>query len=185
MHLALRCYNRHPPAVNCRIALGGTQMVEVGGEAPRFTLPDSEFRPFPLKAYRGRPVLLAFFPAAFSPVCTREIVEIQRRLPTLEASDVQVAGISVDGPYTLRAFAAQHAVTFPLLSDFHRETIRAFGVEDTNFLGLQGVAQRALFVIDHEGIVRYAWVPDRPRTEPDYDEVVQTARELAAGRTGL
>ena len=152
--------------------------VEVGHEAPRFTLPDTEFRPFPLKAYLGRPVLLAFFPAAFSPVCTAELSELQRRLPGLEVVRVQVAGISVDGPYALRAFAEAHGITFPLLSDFHRDTIRAYGVEDSNFLGLRDVARRALFLIDAAGVVRYRWIAERPRNRPDYDELVRAVQAL-------
>lgn len=147
-------------------------MVETGDQAPRFTLPDGEFRPFALKAYLGRPVLLAFFPAAFSPVCTRELLALQARLQRFDSAGAQVAGISVDGPYTLGAFAQQHGLRFPLLSDFHRETIRAYGVEDPNFLGLQGVARRAVFQIDHEGVVRYRWVADRPGSEPDYEELL-------------
>jgi peroxiredoxin len=157
-------------------------MMKNGEQAPRFTLPDAEFRPFALRAVIGRPVMLAFFPAAFSPVCTRELDELQRRLPDLEAAGIQVAGISVDGPYALRAFAEQHSITFPLLSDFHRETIRAYGVEDPTFLGLQGVAKRALFLLDAEGIVRYTWVADRPYAEPDYDELFRVVREMTAGQ---
>lgn len=126
-------------------------MAQAGQVAPRFTLPDGEFRPFPLKAYLGRPVLVAFFPAAFSPPCTREMTALQARLPTFEAANVQLVGISVDGPYALRAFARQYGITFPLVSDFHRETIKAYGVEDENFLGLQGTARRAIFLVDPGG----------------------------------
>lgn len=157
-------------------------MVKHGEQAPRFTLPDTEFQPFALKAFLGRPVMLAFFPAAFSPVCVRELAELQKRSPDLEAASIQVAGISVDGPYALRAFAEQHGITFPLLSDFHRETIRAYGVEDPDFLGLPGVARRALFLVDAEGIVRYTWVADRPHAEPDYDEVFRAVKERLQDR---
>lgn len=160
-------------------------MVDVGQPAPRFTLPDGEFRPFPLKAYLGRPVLLAFFPAVFSPVCSREILALQDRLAALEAASVQPAGISVDGPYALRAFARQHGVAFPLLSDFHRETIRAYDVEDTDFLGLRGVARRAIFLIDGEGIIRYRWVAERPQAEPDYEEILRAVERLSPSREGL
>lgn len=155
-------------------------MTERGQEAPRFTLPDIEFQSFALKAFSGRPVLLAFFPAAFSPVCTREILELQKLLPAFEAASIQLAGISVDGPYALRAFAQQYAVPFPLLSDFHHETIRAYGVEDSNFLGLQGVARRAIFLIDADGTLRYKWIAERQRTEPDYEQLLQAVRELTS-----
>jgi len=154
-------------------------MVETGDQAPRFTLPDGEFRPFVLKAYLGRPVLLAFFPAAFSPVCTREILALQARLQQFDVAGAQVAGISVDGPYALNGFAHQHGVRFPLLSDFHRETIRAYGVEDANFLGLQGVAKRAIFLIDHEGVVRYRWIADGSGSEPDYEELLLAVQRVA------
>jgi peroxiredoxin len=155
-------------------------MVGVGQEALPFTLPDAEFRPFALKAYRGRPVLLAFFPAAFSPVCVSELAELQKRLPAFEAAGVLVAGISVDGPYALLACARQYGITFPLLSDFHREVIRAYGVEDPDFLGLQGVARRAVFLIDGEGTVRYKWVAQRPRHEPNYEQLLRVVQ----GRRG-
>ena len=154
-------------------------MPELGDEAPRFTLPDAEFRPFALKAFRGRPVLLAFFPAAFSPVCTREVLELQKRLVGFDAVRVQVAGVSVDGPYALRAFASAHGLAFPLLSDFHRETIRLYGLEDDNFLGLRGVSRRAVFVIDPEGVIRYRWVADRPGVHPDYNEVLRIAKAIS------
>ncbi|MGH2404558.1 MAG: redoxin domain-containing protein [bacterium] len=156
----------------------------VGESPPTFTLPDGEFRPFPLKAYLGRPVLLAFVPAVFSPICTREILALQERLAALETANVQVAGISVDGPYALRAFARQHGVAFPLLSDFHRETIQAYDVEDTDFLGLRGVARRATFLIDAEGIIRYRWVAEKPRVEPDYEDILRAVKALSTSRKG-
>lgn len=159
-------------------------MLDTGDPAPRFTLPDAEFRPFALKAYLGRPVLLVFFPAAFSPVCTHEMDELQTRLPALEGARVQVAGVSVDGPYALRAFARQRGITFPLLSDFHRETIRLYDVEDSNFLGLQGLAKRAIFLIDAEGNVRHRWVAGRPQFEPDYEQLVRIAQNVASPQTG-
>lgn len=165
--------------------MGDAVMGDVDQPALTFALPDGEFRPFPLRAYLGRSVLLAFVPAFFSPVCSREIVALQERLAVLEATNVQVAGISVDGPYALRAFVRQHGIAFPLLSDFHRETIRAYDVEDTDFLGLRGVARRAIFLIDGKGIVRYRWVAERPRAEPDYEEILRAVEGLSTLREGL
>lgn len=154
-------------------------MPEPGDEAPRFTLPDAEFRPFALKAFRGRPVLLVFFPAAFSPACTQRVLELQRRLAGLDAMHVQVAGVSVDGPYALRAFASACRLAFPLLSDFHRETTRLYGLEDDNFLGLRGVSRPAVFLIDPDGVVQYRWVADRHGVHPDYDELLRTAKAMS------
>lgn len=162
-------------------------MNEADQPAARFTLPDGEFRPFPLKAYLGKPVLLAFVPAVFSPACSREILALQERLAAPQFTNVQVAAISVDSPYTLRAFARQHDIAFPLLSDFHRETIRAYDVEDPDFLGLRGVARRAIFLIDGEGVIRYRWVAERPRDEPDYEEILRAVEGLSPrgkGRDG-
>jgi glutaredoxin-dependent peroxiredoxin len=142
--------------------------VDVGSQAPDFTLTNQERQPVTLSAQRGRPVVLAFFPAAFSSVCTKELCTFRDSLARLNAAKAQVYGISVDTFFTLKAFADQQGLTFPLLSDFNKQAIRDYGVFNEDMIGLKGIAKRAVFVIDKDGIVRHKQVLEDARNEPDY-----------------
>jgi len=147
---------------------------DVGTQAPDFTLMNEDRQPVSLSAHRGKPVLLAFFPAAFSSVCTKELCTFRDSFAALNRSQAQVYGISVDTFFALKAFHDAQHLTFPLLSDFNKDVIRAYGVVNENMIGLKGIAKRAVFVIDGQGIVRYREVLDDARNEPDY------AKALAA-----
>jgi peroxiredoxin len=125
-----------------------------------------------LSGLKGRPVVLAFFPAAFSSVCTKELCTFQDGLARLNEAQAQVYGISVDTFFALKAFQEAQKLTFPLLSDFNKETIRSYGVFNEDMIGLKGIAKRSVFVIDKEGVVRYSEVLDDARNEPDYDKVM-------------
>ena len=144
---------------------------DVGTKAPDFTLTNQDREPVTLSAQRGRPVVLAFFPAAFSSVCTKELCTFRDRLASLNKANAQVFGISVDTFFTLKAFQADQKLTFPLLSDFNKQVIRDFGVFNEDMIGLKGIAKRAVFVLDRDGIVRYREVLDDARNEPDYEKV--------------
>jgi peroxiredoxin len=144
---------------------------DVGTKAPDFTLTNQDREPVTLSAQRGRPVVLAFFPAAFSSVCTKELCTFRDRLASLNQANAQVFGISVDTFFTLKAFQADQKLTFPLLSDFNKQAIRDFGVFNEDMIGLKGIAKRAVFVLDRDGIVRYREVLDDARNEPDYEKV--------------
>jgi peroxiredoxin len=124
-----------------------------------------------LSGFRGKPVVLAFFPAAFSSVCTKELCTFRDSLARLNKADAQVFGISVDTFFTLKAFQTDQKLTFPLLSDFNKETIRDYGVFNEDMIGLKGIAKRAIFVIDKNGAVRHREVLDDARNEPDYEKV--------------
>src|ERR1700704_4029293 len=102
--------------------------VAVGSKAPDFTLTNQDREPVTLSALRGRPVVLAFFPAAFSSVCTRELCTFRDRLSALNQVNGQVYGLSVDTFFTLKAFQSDQGLTFPLLSDFNKTVIRDYGV---------------------------------------------------------
>jgi peroxiredoxin len=157
--------------------------VEVGQEAPDFTLPDQDLKPWSLSGLRGRTVVLAFFPAAFTPVCTKEMCTFRDQLGQFNQLDAQVLGISVDSPFTLKAFAEANRLNFPLLSDYRREVIRLYGVVHQDFVGLEGfaAAKRAVFVVDREGRVAYRWVSEDPRKEPDYGRVREEVGRLEKG----
>lgn len=149
--------------------------LDVGSLAPDFTLPDQERQSVTLSAYRGRPVVLAFFPAAFSSVCTTELCTFRDRLATLNRSQAQVFGISVDTFFALKAFHTAEALTFPLLSDFNKQVIRDYDVYNPDMIGLHGVAKRAVFVVDAQGAVRYREVLEDARKEPDYERALAAA----------
>ncbi|MDR5710521.1 MAG: peroxiredoxin [Armatimonadota bacterium] len=154
--------------------------VRVGDQVPDVTLVSWDLQAVRLSSLLGQPLVLAFFPAAFTPICTREMCTFRDRLSAFEAPGARVVGISVDGPFALKAFAEQQGLNFLLLSDFNRETVRAFGIEDNGLMGglLRGVAKRAVFVVDANGVVVYRWVSNDPRVEPDYEAVQQAVEGL-------
>src|SRR5207302_9329951 len=154
--------------------------VDVGSKAPDFTLMSDERQPVTLSAFRGKPVVLAFFPAAFSSVCAKELCTFRDSLAQLNGANAQVYGISVDTFFTLKAFHDHEKLTFPLLSDFNKQVIRDYGVFNEDMIGLKGIAKRAVFVLDRNGIVRYREVLEDARHEPDYRKVYDTLASLGA-----
>ena len=145
--------------------------VDVGSKAPDFTLTNQDRQPVTLSALRGRAVVLAFFPAAFSSVCTKELCTFQDHMARLNQANAHVLGISVDTFFTLKAFQAGQKFAFPLLSDFNKQVIRDYGVFNEDMIGLKGIAKRAVFVLDRDGVVRYREVLEDARNEPDYEKV--------------
>jgi glutaredoxin-dependent peroxiredoxin len=145
--------------------------VDVGSEAPDFTLMNQDRQPVTLSSLRGRPVVLAFFPAAFSSVCTKELCTFRDSLASLNQAKAEVLGISVDSFFTLKAFQDSQKLTFPLLSDFNKQAIRDYGVFNEDMIGLKGIAKRAVFVVDKDGIIRHREVLEDARNEPDYQKV--------------
>ncbi len=133
--------------------------LELGQPAPDFRLKGPGGAFVTLSEYRGQKhVVLAFYPLAFSPVCAHQLPTIQREMGAIEALDGTVLGISVDSHYANQAFAERLRLTFPLLSDFNRETSAAYGV----LLGERGISNRALFLIDKQGRVAYKEISENP-----------------------
>ncbi len=129
--------------------------LEVGQEAPDFTLRDQNREEVTLSSFRGRKrVLLVFYPFAFSRICTGELCQVRDELPRYQNDDVQILAISVDHPHALRSYSERDGYRFPLLADFwpHGEVARAYGV----FNEIGGMANRGTFLIDRDGIVRFA-----------------------------
>jgi peroxiredoxin len=135
---------------------GPASALEPGLSAPDFTLPNEAGDQVALGDYRGRPVVLVFYPADFSPVCGDQLVLYNEVLPLFEEHTAQVLAISVDGAWCHRAFSTTRNLRFPLLSDFEPKgaVARAYGVYDA----VKGRSQRALFVIDAQGIIRWSYV---------------------------
>ncbi len=146
---------------------------DLGSTAPDFTLTNQDRQPVTLSALRGKPVVLAFFPAAFSSVCVKEMCTFRDSLGRLDEADAQVYGISVDTFFALKAFQDSQKLTFALLSDFNKQVIRDYGVFNEDMVGLKGISKRAVFVLDHEGVVRHREVLDDARNEPNYDKVFE------------
>ena len=153
--------------------------VDVGSKAPDFTLTNQDRQPVKLSEQKGKPVVLAFFPAAFSSVCTKELCTFRDAMARLNSAQAQVYGISVDTFFTLKAFQDAQGYNFPLLSDFNKQAIREVGVFNEDMIGLKGIAKRAVFVIDKDGIVRHKEVLDDARNEPNYDAVFKSLASLA------
>ena len=152
---------------------------DVGSKAPDFTLTNQDRQPVKLSEQRGSPVVLAFFPAAFSSVCTKELCTFRDSLARLNEAHAKVYGISVDTFFTLKAFQEAQQLTFSLLSDFNKQAIRDYGVFNEDMIGLKGIAKRAVFVIDKDGMVRHREVLEDARNEPNYDSVFKTLASLA------
>ncbi|HUE85019.1 MAG TPA: redoxin domain-containing protein [Vicinamibacterales bacterium] len=146
--------------------------VDVGSKAPDFTLMDQDRTPVTLSAaVQNGPVVLAFFPAAFSSVCQHEMCTFRDSIATLSGNQAQVFGVSTDTFFALKAWADQQQFHFPLLSDYNKDVIRRYGVVNPDMIGLKDIAKRAVFVIDRHGVVRHREVLEDARNEPDYDKV--------------
>lgn len=146
------------------------------GEAvPDFTLPAGPDQEITLSDLRGRPVILAFYPADWSPVCSDQMTLYQAVMPRFREYGARLLGISVDGLWSHAAFAEERGLGFPLLSDFHPkgEVARAYGVYRPG----DGTSERALFVLDSEGVVRWNHLAP-PGVNPGADGILEALRSL-------
>jgi peroxiredoxin len=155
--------------------------VNVGQQAPEATLIGIDRKAVKISDLRGKTTVLAFFPAAFTSVCTKEMCRFRDDLSKFDSLSSQVVGISADTPFTLAEFAKQNALKHMMLSDFNHEAMKAYGVQDDNFLGLlHGIARRSVFVIDKNGKVVFTWVSEQPGVEPPYDQVQAAVQKINA-----
>lgn len=149
-------------------------MTEVGEKAADFSLYDQDRKLRGLSEFlSGHGVVIAFFPGAFTGVCTKEMCAFRDMHGDLQKLGGSVVGISVDSPFALKGFAEVNHLNFTLLSDFDRQTIQKYGVTWRGLGGVEGYvsANRAIFVTDAHGVVRYRWVADNPGVFPNMDEV--------------
>ena len=153
---------------------------EVGNKAPDFTLPDPGLNMKSLQDFRGKKVVLAFFPAAMSPVCTKEMCSFRDSFAELSQAGAQVVAVSIDGPFANKQFTEMHGLNFPVLSDYARDAVRKYGVVMPDLLHVKqyNAAKRSIFVIDPNGTVKYKWVSDNPLIEPNYDEIKQVIKSI-------
>ncbi len=156
--------------------------LSVGDTAPGFTLLDQDRKVRNIGEFLGKgTVMVAFFPGAFTSTCTREMCSLRDSMAQLASRNAQVVGISVNDPWTLKGFSTVNSLTFPLLSDFNRETIASYGVELPDFGGVKGyeVAQRSVFLLDKAGRVKFIWIAPQPGIEPDYKLLDEELAKMA------
>lgn len=152
----------------------------IGDEAPQFSLKASDKSDVSLSDFKGRNVVILFFPAAFTGVCTAELCSVRDNMAEYAQLDADVLAISVDLPFTLNKFKEEQGFQFPLLSDFNKEVSRAYGsIYEEWILGFKGVAKRSAFVVDREGKIRYAEVLENAGEQPNFEAVKTTLKSLS------
>lgn len=153
--------------------------LEIGQAAPDFALYSSEKELIRLSDGKGSAVVLLFFPLAFTSTCTKELCATRDDLSVYQNLHAEVFGISVDSLHSLQRYKQEYNLNFRLLSDFNRETIKAYDAVYPEFgYGMKDVGKRAAFVIDKDGIIRYAEVLENAGHLPDFEAIQNTLRNL-------
>jgi peroxiredoxin len=154
-------------------------MLKIGDKAPDFKLFNSEKKEVSLSDYKGKNVVVLFFPMAFTSVCTTELCTMRDDLTYYSGLNAEILAISVDSPFTLAKFKEDQRLNFPLLSDFNKETSKTYDAYYEEFvMGMKGVAKRAAFVVDKEGIIRYAEVLESAGNLPNFEAIKQALQSL-------
>lgn len=157
-------------------------VLRIGQKVPDFSLPDTDKKLRSLGEFvRRGPLVIAFFPLAFSGTCDKEMCAFRDELVDFQDVGAQLVGISVDSAFTLRAFAQTYNLGFPLLSDFNKKVTKLFGVIHDPWvdLGYKGVAKRSVFLVDRKGVLRYRWSTEAPSDEPPYHDIIRAVRKLS------
>ncbi|CAG1770066.1 cytosolic tryparedoxin peroxidase, trypanosomatid typical 2-Cys peroxiredoxin [uncultured bacterium] len=154
----------------------------VGSPAPDFKLFSHSVEEVSLSSFKGKNVVILFFPLANTAVCTKEMCNVRDEFKIYQKLNAEVVGISVDSPFALQMFAEKHNYTFPLLSDFNKEVSAAYGALYDVFVpgkfDYKGVSKRSAFVVDKDGVVRYAEVLENAGEEPNYLEIKKVLEGL-------
>lgn len=145
--------------------------LKIGDLAPEFTLKDTEGNDVSLEQFKGKSVVLLFFPLAFTGVCTQELCAVRDTMSIYEELDAQVLAVSVDSFFTLQKFKDDQNLNFPLLSDFNKEVATAYGAIYEEFFGMKGVAKRSAFVINGDGKIVYAEVLEKASDLPNFESI--------------
>ena len=153
--------------------------ITIGQPAPDFTLYSSEKKKITLSEQKGQPVLLLFFPLAFTSVCTAELCAVRDNISWYNSINAKVFGISVDALHTLARYKEEQQFNFTLLSDFNKEVSRAYdSIYELWAYGMKGVSKRSAFVIDKDGLIRYAEVLENADAIPDFEQIQGTLNGL-------
>lgn len=154
--------------------------LKTGDKAPDFTLRASDTNPVSLDDYTGKNLVILFFPLAFTGVCTTELCTMRDNLAKYQALNAEIVAISVDSPFALAKFKEEQKLNFPLLSDFNKTVSRAYGALYEDFvLDMQGVSKRSAFVVNKDGIIRYAEVLENAGELPNFASLEESLAQMA------
>ena len=154
-------------------------VLKVGDKAPQFTLRNSDKEEVSLADYQNQNLLILFFPLAFTGVCTAELCETRDSMKKYESAGVNVVAISVDSLFVLERFKAEQILNFPLLSDFNKEVSRSYGALYEDFvLDMKGVSKRSAFLVDKQGVIKYAEVLESAGDLPDFKAIQEEITRL-------
>lgn len=146
--------------------------LKIGDKAPSFNLFNSDKKPVSLEDYKGKNLVLLFFPLAFTSTCTAELCTMRDSLAEFNNLNADILGVSVDTPHTLAKFKEEQRLNFPLASDFNKEASRAYSsIYEEFVLGMKGVSKRSAFVIGPSGNLKYAEVLESAGDQPNYDAI--------------
>lgn len=151
--------------------------LQKGQAAPQFTLTSSDLKEVSLADFKGKKVVLHFFPLAFTGVCTTQLCTMRDSFGYYDGLNAQILGVSVDSAFTLAKFKEENAYQFPLLSDFNKDVSEAYGALYAEFaFGMKGVSKRAAFVIDEEQNIIYAEVLENAGGLPNFDAIAEVVK---------
>ena len=156
-------------------------MSNLNETAPDFNLKNTEKNDIALSSYKGKTVVLAFYPGAFTGVCDTEMCSLRDSINSFNDLNATVLGISVDSPWANAEFAKKNEINFNLLSDYNRDVSKAY---DMIFNGLGGLevyecSNRGIVIIDRQGLIQYRWVAENPGVEPNYSEIIEKVKSLS------
>ena len=149
--------------------------------APDFNLKNTEKNDIALSNFKGKTVVLAFYPGAFTGVCDTEMCSLRDSLNSFNALNATVLGISVDSPWANAEFAKKYEINFSLLSDYNRDVSKAYDMIFNGLGGLEGYecSNRGVIIIDGQGLIQYRWVAENPGVEPNYSEIIEKVKSLS------
>ncbi len=149
--------------------------------APDFNLKNTEKNDIALSSFKGKTVVLAFYPGAFTGVCDTEMCSLRDNMNSFNDLNSTVLGISVDSPWANAEFAKKYEINFNLLSDYNRDVSKAYDMIFNGLGGLEGYecSNRGVIIIDGQGLIQYRWVAENPGVEPNYPEIIEKVKSLS------
>lgn len=149
--------------------------------APDFNLKNTEKNDIALSSFKGKTVVLAFYPGAFTGVCDTEMCSLRDSMNSFNDLNTTVLGISVDSPWANAEFAKKYEINFNLLSDYNRDVSKEYDMIFNELGGLEGYecSNRGVLIIDGEGLIQYRWVAENPGVEPNYSEIIEKVKSLS------